>query len=87
MTLRRYRFPALLVLVLHLQACASWGASPLPPRQLIDDERPRVVRITRTDGTQSVVSQPRIESDSIVGTSEECRTSVAVGGRGGGLGL
>ena len=81
MTLRRYRPIALVMLALHLQACASWAPSALPPRQLIEAERPTSVRITKTDGTQQVVREPSIQGDSIARTLEDCRISIAAAGR------
>ena len=79
MRLRRYRPVAIVLLVLHLSACTTWRPSPIEPRQLIEEERPSAVRITKTDGTEQVVREPRIQGDSIAMTSEDCRTSVAAG--------
>lgn len=79
---QRYRLPALVLLVLHLQACASWAPATTPPRELIAQEEPSSIRITRTDGTREVMRDPQVEGDSIVAMgSEECRSSAAAGGR------
>ena len=37
MSLHRYRRPALLVLVLHAQACTSWQLTTVSPPQFIED--------------------------------------------------
>jgi hypothetical protein len=65
MRLRRYRRMALLLLVLHLQACVSWQPVTLSPREFIEEDQPSAVRVTRLDGTALVMSSPRIANDSI----------------------
>jgi hypothetical protein len=54
------------------------------PRQLIDEEQPSRVRITRSDGTQLTVVDPFVRNDSIARvTREDCLISPAGGGRFG----
>ena len=51
----------LLMLVLYLTGCVTWRpvtASTASPRQLIEEERPGLVRIVLVDGTQQVLRQP-----------------------------
>jgi len=61
----RFRAVALLMLVLHLGACMTWQPSPISPRQWIEEEQPKLVRVTTTDGSQVVLSDPRIDDDSL----------------------
>ena len=76
----RRRSIACALLLCYLPACTSWhvheGVSPL---QFISTERPRVVRLTRTDGSRMVLAQPQIAAgDSLVGVRSGVRSGVAV---------
>ena len=68
------------LLLCYLTACTSWhvqeGVSPL---QLISTDHPKVVRLTRADGSHMVLDQPRIAAgDSLTGTHNRVMRSVAV---------
>jgi len=68
------------LLLCYLAACTSWhvheGVTPL---QLISTEHPRVVRLTRADGSRMVLDQPRIAAgDSLAGVRYGMPSSVAV---------
>src|SRR3989442_4546506 len=68
------------LLLCYLAACTSWhvqeGVSPL---QLISTKHPRVVRLTRADGSRTVLDQPRIAAgDSLAGVHNGVLSSVAV---------
>ena len=54
-----------LLMLLLLSACKTWQPVMGSPTQLIAEENPSVVRLTRPDGTSVVVTAPRIENDSI----------------------
>jgi len=71
------------MLVVFLAGCTTWRPTTLSPAQVIEDEQPSSVRVTQTDGTSLVLSNPSIASDSIVSVVEErvCQTSVVAGGR------
>jgi hypothetical protein len=69
----RCRSIALLLLVLHLAACATWRPATSAPRALIEEERPASLRITRPDSTTVVVRNPSIINDSITTVTEFCR--------------
>jgi len=71
---RLYRQIALLLLALHLGACATWRPSGVAPRELIQQERPRLIRVFGDDRVARVVRDPRIEDDAIV-VDAECRRS------------
>jgi hypothetical protein len=53
-----------------LAGCHSWRASSLSPQALLAEERPEVLRVTLEDGGTVTFMQPRLVSDTIVGTSE-----------------
>jgi len=68
------------LLLCYLAACTSWhveeGVSPL---QLISNQHPHVVRLTRADGSRMVLDQPRIVAgDSLAGTHYKVASSVAL---------
>lgn len=67
MSLRRYRPVAVLLVALHLNACTTWQAATVSPRELVERDQPSSVRVTRLDGRQSVLRDPYITNDSIVG--------------------
>jgi hypothetical protein len=71
MYLRRYRPIALLLLGLHLGACSRWEPTTVSPREVIEEQEPSAVRLTRTDGTRVEMKEPVIRSDSM--QSEECQ--------------
>ena len=64
MSLRRYRRPALLLLVLHLQACSTWRPSPVSITEAMQDE-PAAIRVTTVDGTVRTLDDPRLWRDSL----------------------
>ena len=73
------RFTVVLLLVL-LTACHSWQPTTVSPQQLIEEEQPDRIRVTRPDSTTLVVTDPTVVNDSIATVLEECQTSV-YGGR------
>jgi len=66
------RLGASLLCVLQLAGCATWQPSRTSPRELIENQRPRSVRVRAAGGTPIVVHQPRVEGSSIVFT-DQCR--------------
>jgi len=71
--LRRYRAPAILMLLLHLGACAKWTAvTPTPIADFVSEEDPNRVRATTSDGTRIVLQNPTVRNDSIMGVIERC---------------
>jgi hypothetical protein len=70
------------MLGVFLAGCTTWRPTTVSPKQVIEEEQPSSVRVTQTDGTLLVLSNPSIVNDSIVTVVEErvCQTSVA-GGR------
>ena len=70
----RCRPVALLLLLLHAGGCATWRPSEVGPRELIEQEQPRLIRVTGVDPVGRLVRNPRIEDDAIV-VDAECRRS------------
>ena len=68
------------LLLCYLAACTSWhvheGVSPL---QLISTKHPKVVRLSRADGSRMVLDQPQLAAgDSLAGVHNGLTSSVAV---------
>ena len=68
------------LLLCYLAACTSWHVEKeVSPLQLISTKHPRVVRLTRADGSPMVLDQPRIAvGDSVAGVHNGVQSSVAV---------
>ena len=78
----RYRLRVVLLLfgVLHLTACSTWqSVGPVSPSQFIEAEQPDRVRVTVRDGTESVLEEPSVEGDELVGSVEEASVRVPFG--------
>ena len=50
-------------------ACTHWEVQSVSPQQVLETRHPEKIRVTRTDRTELVLSQPRIESDTLYGVS------------------
>ena len=77
MKLHPYRRPAILVLALNLNACTTWEPTPVSPQQMLRESQ---IRITRTDGTLSILPYPIVRNDSIVGTYGRDPRPIKIGG-------
>jgi len=71
---------AAVLLLCYLAACTSWHVEKeVNPLQLISTKHPRVVRLTRADGSRVVLDEPRIAAgDSLLGVHYGVQSSVAV---------
>jgi hypothetical protein len=65
-----------LLVVTTLTACTSWRVQPVSPEQLLNDERPKAVRVQRADHSRVVLNSPQLVSDSLLGTTRGQRTAV-----------
>jgi hypothetical protein len=66
-------------MALQLTGCSTWLPSTAGPRQLIQDERPAAVRVTKTDGEQVELRAPELRGDSVRGGGRwPTRAGVAV---------
>ena len=80
MTRYRLRAVLLLFLLLNLTACSTWqSVGPVSPSQFIEAEQPDRVRVTVRDGTESVLEEPSVEGDELVGSVEEASVRVPFG--------
>ena len=68
------------LLLCYLTACTSWHVvEGVTPQQLVSTQHPRLVRLTRGDGSHMVLDQPRIAAgDSLTGTHDRVLSSVAL---------
>ena len=57
------------VIVAQLAACRTWQPTHTPPVELTERQRPSRLRVTDSEGTQSVLVQPYIRNDSILSPS------------------
>jgi hypothetical protein len=68
------------LLVWYLGACTTWAVEKgVSPTQLIATAHPSAIRLTRADGSQLVLHQPRVDvGDSLAGVHDGGPFSVAV---------
>lgn len=76
---------AAFALISSLGACASWKEISIAPRQFIEEARPKAIRVTKLDGSQSVIRLPELRNDSIMGdwkdlTGQRCGPRPTSGG-------
>lgn len=58
---------ALFLLVVYLAGCYTWSPTTISPPELIEEERPEQVRVTRWSGEQVTIVKPQVRADSIIG--------------------
>ncbi len=81
------RFGRLVVLTTALAACSSWQTQGVSPQQLLVTQHPGKIRVTRTDSSKIVLTDPEIVGDTLYGrdtgagsiTSATRREGVALG--------
>ena len=74
-TFRRIRrLLAASLLVVHLAGCYHYVAAPGMPRDYMVSHKPRLVRVTLTDGTSQMVLTPTVSQDSLKGYLPAPRT-------------
>lgn len=83
MSALRCRPVALLMLMVFLAGCTTWRPTTLSPAQVIQEEGPSSIRVTRSDGTHVTVTRPVVHNDSIAVLEQACQTSSVAGGRFG----
>ena len=68
-----------LILYLSCTACTSWRPDTLTPQAVVAG-KPLSLRVTRTDSSQVVLSNPQMQGDTIVGIgSHKAQVRVGVG--------
>lgn len=75
---RAGRAALLLALTVLVGGCASWHATEQTPQQVFAGERPTKVRVTTTDGEQTVLAQPRVLGEVLAGYDDECASSLGI---------
>jgi len=79
MCLARYRPIASLLLVAQVSGCTSWRPTTVSPRELIEEQRPSHIRVTRVDGERVELQAPDLRGDSLASSNPESRsTAVAI---------
>lgn len=58
---------ALFLLVVFLAGCYTWRPTTVSPPELIEQEAPSQLRVTRRSGEQVKISDPQFRADSIIG--------------------
>lgn len=58
---------ARLLLLLYLPGCMTWHTGTPTPQAFIAREQPKVVRVTKVDGTTLLLYRPGVVGDSVVG--------------------
>jgi hypothetical protein len=70
---------AVLLLCLHLAGCTTWQPVQISPREFIEVEDPYKIRFRDAIGEWIEVSNPRIEGDTIAGTTFGMRPNGRMG--------
>ena len=81
------RFGHFVLLSTSLAACSSWQTQSVSPQQLLVTQHPGKIRVTRTDSSKVVLTDPQISGDTLYGgragagsiTSAAHREGVALG--------
>lgn len=64
---RAGQFPVLVLLILLAASCSSWKAQVKPVKDVLGEKRWSAVRVKCGEGKPVVLSDPRIEGDSLFG--------------------
>ena len=75
MSVSRFRPAAVLMLCVHLGGCTTWQSVQVSPREFIEAENPYRIRFRDYSGDWLPVSYPRVERDTISGTTPGRRPS------------
>ena len=72
---RLMRCTLVLALVTWLSACHKWVPLEPPVLQTLEATDPDMVRVTRTDGRQVTLKEPRVSQNSLIGFWDESSSS------------
>ena len=56
--------------------CVSWTPAPGSPRDVIEAERPRGVRVTDAEGARTTVWEPELDGDTLRGSDPRIRIAL-----------
>ena len=59
-----------LILAASTSACSTWRSQWDHPRSVLERAHPERVRVVREDGSETVLRQPRVSDDSLLGETE-----------------
>jgi hypothetical protein len=71
------------VLTTSLAACSSWQTHGVSPQQLLVTQHPGKIRVTRTDSSKVVLTDPEIVGDTLYGRDTGAGSSTSATGREG----
>ena len=66
------RTAACLLLSALLGGCASWRVTDANPQVALAEARPEKMRVTMSDGTQTVLRRPRVLGNVLAGLEDAC---------------
>jgi hypothetical protein len=79
-SIRPSRSVATILLGIQLSSCVSWQPLPEPTPVFLAAEEPDRIRVTTAEGQQLILNNPRVISDTIVGTEDQVCTPSPVAG-------
>ena len=77
------RFGHLVLLSTSLAACSSWQTQSVSPQQLLVTQHPGKIRVTRTDSSKVVLTDPQIVGDTLYGRDTGTGSTKSSAGREG----
>ncbi len=72
------RLVAIIVLPMFLFGCTKWQVQEMAPAQFIEEEQPEKIRVTRTDGTKTVLENPQVSGDTLSGVREGLGVTISL---------
>src|SRR2546430_7409795 len=75
---RASRLILMLALTFSAVSCAQWRTQNLGPAMIVGQQKPKEVLLTGKDGTQIRLKNPVVVQDSLAGTVDEERRTIAL---------
>lgn len=69
----RHRAITLSLIGIQLAGCVAWTPAPGSPREVLEAERPDVVRVTDADGVRTKIWYPEMRGDTLTGADAGVR--------------
>ena len=73
----------LVLLTTALAACTQWQVQNVPPEQLVATRHPARIRVTMSDSSKVVLTNPEIVNDTLYATTAHAGSTSASGSRDG----
>jgi hypothetical protein len=77
--LRRSCAVTLLLVSLGNASCQAWHTEHIAPDSLVTTRQPTQLRVTRTDGSQTILENPVMQGDTLAGTALDQSNAPRVG--------